>query len=110
MDDLFAAAEPPPEPRLSRYAAPVSQSLTSETTANFLSPSLWRITILACTAIVLLWLGFLGLRALYRATSTTNVPPESDDVAATEPSEQAKPAKQTPSPRTPQNIPALYID
>lgn len=145
MDDLFGmpTAEPAHEsPRLSRYAAPVSQSQVSDSSSSFLSPSLWRITILFCAAIVILWLGFLGLRSLYRATSTTgDVQPEPDDVKTTEQSEPAKPAaEKTPPPtvkptadktpppavttkpvaqkpakpaastRTPQSIPALYID
>ena len=103
MDDLFGmpTAEPAHEsPRLSRYAAPVSQSQVSDSSSSFLSPSLWRITILFCAAIVILWLGFLGLRSLYRATSTTgDVQPEPGDVKTTEQSEPAKPAaEKTPPP------------
>ena len=138
--DLFAAPEPPPandlfaaaaepqprEPRLSRYAAPVSQSQYKEPSTGFLSPSLWRIAVLASVAIVLLWLGILGLRSLYRATSPAVEPTERDDAVAGESSEPAvtkpasqsaapkpeaaAPAKTAAAPRTPQSIPALYID
>lgn len=113
--DLFAplsptATEPPPtQPRLSRYAAPVSQSLANEPAARFPSPAVWRISALACIAIVILWLGALGIRALYRATSTP-----AGDASPTD-SPAAEKAKATPrtaeaAPRTPQAIPALYMD
>ena len=110
-DPLF---EPTPEPaRLSRYAAPVSQSQMRDSMASFMSPTIWRIAALACVAIVLIWLGLLGIRALYRATSTPS------DNATTVQEAEAKPAAQTaekpkskaPSaPRATQDIPALYID
>ena len=102
--------EPTPEPaRLSRYAAPVSQSQTRDPIMNFMSPTIWRIAALACVAIVLVWLGFLGMRALYRATSTPS------DSEATMQDAEAKSAKvqaeaKPAAPRTPQDIPALYID
>ena len=109
-DPLF---EQTPEPaRLSRYAAPVSQSQMREPMMNFMSPTIWRVAALACVAIVLIWLGLLGIRALYRATST---PTDNETIVQTE----EKPAIQTaetpkpaaPSaPRTPQAIPSLYID
>lgn len=65
-------APPTHQPRLSRYAAPISQrEYVREPTPSFFGPAIWRIAALACGAIVLLWLGFLGVRALYRATSNT---------------------------------------
>ena len=104
--DLFAplspAATEPAKARLSRYAAPISQSLANEPAARFPSPAVWRISALACIAIVILWLGALGIRALYRATST----PAGDASPTDSPAaEKAKAA-----PRTPQTIPALYMD
>ena len=105
-DPLFA---PAPEPaRLSRYAAPISQSQMRDSMASFMSPAIWRVAALACIAIVLVWLGLLGIRALYRATSTPsdNETTVQDAEAKVKAQAEAKPA----APRTPQDIPALYID
>ena len=97
--------EPTPEPaRLSRYAAPISQSQMRDPMMNFMSPTIWRVAALACAAIVLVWLGFLGMRALYRATSA----PDGNEAKVQQEAE-AK-AKPSAAPRTPQAIPALYID
>ena len=106
QDPLF---EPTPEPaRLSRYAAPVSQSQMRDPMTSFMSPAIWRVAALACVAIVIVWLGLLGIRALYRATST---PSDSETTAQDAEAKakvqtEAKPA----APRTPQAIPPLYID
>ena len=77
---------------------------------RFFGPTTWRIAALACIAIVLLWLGFLGVRALYRATSNTqngDEPPtavqtaeeahaeRSDSKKEANPVKEAKPAKET---------------
>ena len=104
-DPLF---EPTPEPaRLSRYAAPVSQSQMHDTMASFMSPTIWRVAALACVAVVLIWLGLLGIRALYRATSA----PSGDETTVQEAAEAKVRAEEKPAaPRTPQDIPALYID
>lgn len=123
--ELFAEPEPQPAaqpaPRLSRYAAPMSQSQEPIPATSFISPAVWRIAALACAAIVLLWLGFLGVRALYRATSATADATE-DETAAETPAaevEKTKPAaaptaEKTPAAgkaqRSPQDVPALYID
>ena len=101
--------EPAPEPaRLSRYAAPISQSQMRDPLMNFMSPTTWRIAALACAAIVLIWLGLLGIRALYRATSTPddNEASVQDAEAKAKVQSEAKPS----APRTPQDIPPLYID
>jgi len=101
--------EPTPEPaRLSRYAAPVSQSQMRDPLMNFMSPTIWRVAALACVAIVLVWLGIIGMRALYRATSapTDNETTVQDAEAKAKVQAEAKPAAS----RTPQDIPALYID
>ena len=112
--------EPSPEPaRLSRYAAPISQSQMRDSMASFMSPTIWRVAALACVAIVLIWLGLLGIRALYRATSTTVDNEAKVQDAEARVQAEAKPAAQTaekPKPsapsaaRTPQDIPPLYID
>ena len=94
-DDLFAGIEQTHEPRLSRYAAPVSQSQFKEPPASFMSPALWRIAVLACVAIVLLWLGYLGLRSLYRATSTTDGPADPTTAAPTADVQPDKPKAET---------------
>ena len=108
-DPLF---EPTPETaRLSRYAAPVSQSQMRDPLTNFMSPAIWRVAALACVAIVIVWLGLLGIRALYRATST---PADNEAKVQVQDAEakvqtEAKPAAPS-APRTPQDIPPLYID
>ena len=74
-------------------------------------PSVWRFAVLGIVAIVVLWLAFLGVRALYRATA--------DEPAATRPSTldsgvAAQSVKSVANPaapaRTQQKIPELYID
>ena len=110
--------------RLSRYAAPVSQTRDSHESMNGIMPStIFRIGAIACVAVVILWVVFIGLRALHRATSAT--PPAADDAAAESPRQEeraeaqqpappaadAKPqAAKTAAPRQLQDIPALYID
>ena len=138
FDNIFSApVQPEPEPpRLSRYAAPISQTQPTPST-NFISPAAWRIAALACAALVVIWLAFIGVRALYRATSnpdstethTTSLTAEEATAAnaakqqeesakpETKPGQAkeaapAKPAKtaQPAATRKPQDIPALYID
>lgn len=161
-DDFFAEPKPAAElPRLSRYAAPISQSQPGPG-AFVVSQTTWRVAALVCGAIVLLWLGFLGVRALYRATNTADegaaqpAAPTAEEMLATKSGEAAakdavqptqptkakpqaakdakppsaknakhppakppaaKQATKNPKPvktaavrRTPQSIPALYID
>jgi len=129
--DLFSAAYEreeqslqAPEPRqsmnLSRYATPVRHK--SDPT---IPPAVGRWAILAAGAALILVLVFLGLRALYRATSTPTEPhdaPEALTSAATKPATDkpaapAKPAAKAAKPvapqnpdRVPQKIPSLYID
>ena len=116
------APEPHPSASLSRYAAPVRK----EERAPTLSPAVWRIGVLAAVAILIAWVAFLGIRALYRATSGNPAPqPEAttEPVVAETPAPQpaeppktaekdAKPEKPAPAsaPRTPQDIPSIYID
>ena len=111
--DLFAeparasAAAPAAAPSLSRYAAPVR-----ETARRSLPPFVWRFAVLGAVAVVVLWLAFLGVRALYRATGGT--PPTDVEEAAPQSEVAAPAAPATPTspaaPRTQQKIPELYID
>ena len=111
--DLFAeparasAAAPTAAPSLSRYAAPVR-----ETARRSLPPFVWRFAVLGAVAVVVLWLAFLGVRALYRATGGT--PPTDVEEAAPQSEVAAPAAPATPTspaaPRTQQKIPELYID
>ena len=112
-----------PSPHLSRYAAPLR-----DRPRIAIPPSVWRLGILACVALLVLWGLIAGVRALYRATGGAPAPDERptalDKPARTEatapkpPSSGAEPrapeAKAPSSaatePRTPQDIPALYID
>lgn len=104
----------PSTPHLSRYAAPVHDRPRVS-----IPPAVWRIGILACVAILVLWGLVAGVRALYRATGGTaeTDEPESAPVVVTEPeaaTPRAPEANALPSAaneaRTPQDIPALYID
>ena len=121
--DLFSMpATPAPEPAaplekpaqsLSRYATPVRQKPEYR-----IPPTLGRWAALAAGGIVVLALVFLGLRALYRATSPA--PSAIDDAATnaatavvTAEKRDAAPQKREAQPRkerTPQEIPSLYID
>ena len=86
-----------------------------------LPPAVWRLSALAIAAIAVLWLAFIGIRALHHATSrpaptaSTPIPetapvqpapkpPAHDDVRKT------TPATAPAAPRTPQKIPPLYMD
>lgn len=83
-------------------------------------PSLWRMATLVVIAIVVIWVAFIGIRALYRATMTAPETPAATSAvaaaqperkAATTPQAEAKPkgaAKATG--REPMRIPPLYID
>ena len=112
QQDLFTA--PPADrepPSLSRYATPlrdIGQNISSA----------WRIGLLAAGGAIVLALLVWGLCAL-RRTTAPSVPPE-QPAAATVPAEQPVTAavpptspKDSPStakkPRTPQEIPALYL-
>ena len=89
------------EPAFSRFAAPMREYSTTPS-AFPLNP---RIIVLAVAGLALLAGLVFGIRALYCATSsspsgdTTEEAPASTPVAAVE-----------ASPRTPQDIPSLYID
>lgn len=108
---------------LSRYAAPFRQFHDKATNSSAL-----RLGLLAVGALAILWLGFLGLRALYRATAApapegsngaqtaeqapvTAPPPESAPAPRSAPTKKRPAGTPTkPTARTPQKIPSLYID
>ena len=117
QQDLFSrplgAAEPecPPEvtrpepaapadgPALSRYATPFRDDERPRITS-----ATWRLGALALAGLAILFLLALGIRSLYRTT----MPAKAD---APEPvAEQPRQPTQTAAaPRTPQDIPALYL-
>lgn len=125
-----ATIPPPPQRQISRYAAPIGQ------TRAIPSPAYWRIALLGGGALAVCLVALLGLRALYRATTVTPGAPEPTAVEApatpvakpeaaakdatpvAKPAPAAKPAAPAKAPtdakaksaRTPQKIPALYID
>ena len=120
--EATSATEEPHGPTLSRYAAPLHDRPKLAVPA-----SVWRLALLGCAALLVLWALAVGVRALYRATGGTTGEAPSAEAAPAEtppPSASAKTdAKPTPSatetpvstspadgPRTPQKIPALYID
>ena len=108
---------PKDEPAMSKYASPFRMAQNAST------QRVWRTGVLALIAFAVILLLFVGLKALYRATSSGPAPekPETTAPAATAQAEttQAKTAQaettsakeKTPAtPRTAQNIPSLYID
>lgn len=95
--------------RLSRYASPLH-----EFTRPNIPPAVWRITMLGLLAVGLLYLLWLGVSTLYRATS-----PKGDDLPAPMAPSAERPAVKTPAPLpkatpsarpTPQKIESLYMD
>lgn len=133
-DDLFEKDSEPPSlrvspspeepaaergPTLSRYAAPLHDRPKLAVPA-----SVWRLALLGCAALLVLWALALGVRALYRATggapsdtptteaATTETSPTSAKAESkpTPPAESPAPARPADGPRTPQAIPALYVD
>ena len=70
----------------------------------------WRVVLVAAVAIAVLWVLAIGVRALYRATMTP--PADATPVAEPPKIEPLAPVVETPAagPRTPIEIPPLYID
>ena len=124
----------PQTPRLSRYADPVETARPERRYGKSLSdfipnipPIVWRVGALAIAALLILWLLLIGVKALYRATTTNPGPVERTDAVSTKvvplqpatqkqkpaasPAVAPKPAAPAPKvKRTPQKIPSLYID
>ncbi len=106
-------SEAPTTPRLSRYAAPLR-----DRPRIAVPPTVWRLGILAAVALLVLWGLVVGIRALYRATGgapTADEPMPALDERATQQAQPTPPAataaeKPAERARTPQDIPALYID
>ena len=96
------------EPTFSRFAAPVREYSTTPP-AFQLNP---RLIILAVAGLALLALLVFGVRALYCATSSGTA--ETQEPAEVETPAPKTAPKATPetkfAPRTPQDIPSLYID
>ena len=102
----------PPSPSLSRYAAPIREARPG----LGVPPFVWRFGVLGLAALVVLALLVFGVRALYRAT---NGEPVEDETAECQPDDTAPAPKAQPAPkstaapkvqRTPQKVPALYLD
>lgn len=83
----------------SRYAAPMPIDEPREPISLKIPPAIWRLAALACVAGLILWICWMGLAALYRATMGT-----SETEAALE-----TPLVET-APRQPISLPPLYID
>lgn len=110
-----AAAQPAATPEdttrriRSPYAAPFYREL-KDRFAFSIPPALWRILVLVAAAALILWLLFIGVRALYRATMSEPVPtPEIVETVETPAAKPDKPAEPA-APRERLDIPALYID
>ena len=93
-----AIQHPAAQRTLSRYAAPVRTMHVPSVPA-----SVWRIGILGSLALLLLWGLAVGIRALYRATTTekTDEPAKLTEPAAPEKPAPAAPAKATAKPAAP---------
>ena len=117
-DEPLFAAEPPqppvvavpeePSPVVSRYAAPM-RSDHSPT----IPPSFWRICVLMAVAILVFWGIIVGVRALYRATTSENpvvVEPVTKLETTTSAKTEAPKAHPADIKRESQKIPPLYID
>lgn len=99
--ELFSA-QSEAEPALSRYATPYRDDERTRTPfSNLTIP--FRLVALTVGAIVVLILLGWGIRSLYRTTM-----PTTSEAAGATPAETA--AKPATAPRTPQEIPALYLD
>ena len=140
-DDLFAAAESrdaaqilantaaapepapaaPAAPKLSRYATSYDNLVSDEPGARWTaSPAIWRWAVVGVVAAAFIVLVFLGLRALYRATSPEPAPIDETTAAALGESAKPEPAAPAPVPdekaklanagRTPMDIAPLYVD
>ena len=105
--------DPVPQQTISRYASPFRLK-----NRPALPPALWRLSMLAFAGLIVLALLFWGLRALYRATTSTDEAP-ADAIAQAETAirqnnETARPEREperpAPAPRSPQKVPDLYID
>lgn len=96
QDESIKLAQPPPiaeeRPSLSRYASPLNNNFPSRN--SFMSPSLWRIATLCIASLLVLWLIVMGIRALYRATST----PTEDEIEQT--SDEDIVVEETPHPES----------
>lgn len=105
-DDVSTAPLPQnaDEPTLSRYATPVRQT----DSPPLLSPSLWRIGVLALAALILVILIGISVRSLYRATTST---PAKQAPATEKASAPVRTPTAVPTAaRTPQQLPSLYVD
>lgn len=125
LADTAPAAEPAPAapatPKLSRYATSYDNLVSDEPGTSWTaSPAIWRWAVVGVVAAAFLVLVFLGLRALYRATSPEPAPIDETTAAALGESAKPEPAATAPVPdekaklanagRTPMDIPPLYVD
>lgn len=118
-EHLFATEEPAEEepvpsprtkplPKFTPYSAPLQERIRSKIIN--IDPKLIRVSFLGIVSLIILWILFLGIRGLYRATtSAPNVSAaqtvETSESAATVETSSAESAK-----RVPMEIPPLYID
>lgn len=105
--------DPVPQQTITRYASPFRLK-----NRPALPPALWRLCMLAFAGLIVLALLFWGLRALYRATTSTDEAPV-DAIAQAETAirqnnetdrAEREPESPAPAPRSPQKVPDLYID
>lgn len=117
-EHLFATEEPSadepthnplsrPTPKFTSYSTPLQERIRSKLIN--IDPKLIRLGFLGAVALIILWIAFLGIRGLYRATaSATSETATTPTVEVTE-----KPTTEptnTSAARTPMEIPPLYID
>lgn len=125
-DPLFAFAQrpepsipqdpdPEPEPLLtrgpSRFAAPTPVDDEPRGLGFSVPPAVWRLLAIVGVALLLLWLIFAALRALYTAlTGPSNPPADTPVETDTKPAVTAPATPGEPAPRKPMDLPPLYID
>lgn len=100
-------ARPKPTPKFTPYSAPLQERIRSK--FGNIDPKIIRISLLGVVALIVIWILFLGIRGLYRATSSaeTTTTPTSEQTSAPE---QTSTAPSASTQRTPLEIPPLYID
>lgn len=81
----------------SRYSAPMRDIHSLSAPVN---PRVWRLALLAAASLVVLFIAFSGIKALYKATSPEPSTHEEDRPVSPAPAQPRKPAE----------VPPLYID
>ena len=122
LDTLFSQPAPDAQGRTAETEQPKPVGRRAfkipEMSLPEVPPSLWRMATLVAIAIVVIWVAFIGVRALYRATMTAPETPTATSAATVQPEKKAATPQAEAKPdsaakatgRKPMRIPPLYID